>query len=40
MVAGIDYIPAEAKALPREGGISFCDLPSNGLPKSHVVSAI
>ena len=24
MVAGITYIPAEAKALPREGGIGSC----------------
>ena len=24
MVAGINYIPAEAKALPREGGIGSC----------------
>ncbi len=40
MVAGTNYIPAEALALPCEGGISSCDLHSNGLPKLHVVSAI
>ena len=40
MVAGRNYILAEANALPHEGAIGSCVLDGNGLPKSHVVSAI